>query len=97
VCRKIKARFDGETGGDERLAGATLYWYIPAGNTMLTVDDADLNSFTKLDNTSPFYQVGYDGYSKTVSNIIVIDSKGETTAKVDTVNPDEIYFPYHIK
>ena len=101
VRRTIRARFDGETGGDERLAGATLYWYIPAGNTMISViageklgeyDDNGVKhniNLTTIPTNSIHYRAGYNGYS--------ITTRPLADTGLDSVDPLEIYFPYYIK
>jgi hypothetical protein len=36
--RQLRVSYDGVLVGDEALADADIYWYVPTINTMLTVD-----------------------------------------------------------
>ena len=42
VCRQLRVRFNGESGKDEQLIGATVFWYVPSTVTMLDVFNNDI-------------------------------------------------------
>ena len=42
--RQLRVRFNGESGGDEQLIGATVYWYVPNIVTMLEVFNSDIGT-----------------------------------------------------
>lgn len=42
--RGLTLKYDGVLGGNENLAGAQIFWYVPRNATMLTVDVNDLKS-----------------------------------------------------
>ena len=39
--RLLRARFDGETGSDEKLIGSQIFWFVPQNSTMLTTVGTD--------------------------------------------------------
>ena len=43
--RELRVRFDGETGTDEQLIGATVYWYVPSNATLLDIFDSEVQDF----------------------------------------------------
>ena len=43
--RELRVRFDGESGEDEQLIGATVYWYVPKNATLLDVFDSEVKDF----------------------------------------------------
>jgi hypothetical protein len=42
--RQLRVRFNGETGGDEQLIGAQVYWYVPSIVTMLEIFNSDIGT-----------------------------------------------------
>lgn len=50
VNRKLKLRYEGTLGGDENLAGAQVFWYLPRNVTMLTANVSRLT--TARDSTN---------------------------------------------
>ena len=60
INRAISLRCKEEYGGDRRLSGATLYWYIPTSSTMLHYDREFLEEkgFMMIDEQEPSESIG---------------------------------------
>ena len=60
INRAISLRCKEEYGGDRRLSGATLYWYIPTSSTMLHYDREFLEEkgFTMIDEQESGKSIG---------------------------------------
>lgn len=56
--RLIRARFDGEAGGDEQLKGASIFWYVPQNSTMISISDRDYDGGVSCEGVtlSSFYR-----------------------------------------
>lgn len=50
--RQLRVSYDGVLAGDEALAGAGIYWYVPTNSTMLTYDKNYLINNLKFDSDS---------------------------------------------
>ena len=67
--RQLKCFYDGVLVGDEALAGADLYWYIPINSTMLTYDKKhliDRGFMTDADGETSLSKPGYIYFYKEV-------------------------------
>lgn len=85
--RMISCTYDGVLSGNEALAGAEVFWYIPVNSTMLTYDRdylvEDLGFYTdadcKEDAKSELSRDGYVYFSKTI---------GYTTEETDSTDAE---------
>lgn len=68
--RMINCTYDGVLSGNEALAGAEVFWYIPINSTMLTYDRdylvEDLGFYTDEEVKSELSRDGYVYFSKTI-------------------------------
>ena len=108
--RNIEVHYEGLLAGDEALAGAQVYWYIPNAATMLTCDDehltGELGFFSDkniADGEKPDYsRTGYTCYYKTIgSETVAITDDPETEAVESgekiTAKTSDLTFTYKIK
>ena len=111
--RQLKCYYDGVLSGDETLAEANLYWYIPVNSTMLTYDKKYLieqGFSTDEDNKTSFSRDGYVYFYKKVNSIteekVIVDNNGEPILDenglemketIITSNELDRYFTYKIK
>lgn len=69
--RMITCSYDGVLSGDEALAGAEIYWYIPTNSTMLTYDKKylvdDLGFFADDGSATDYSKSGYMYFNKTIA------------------------------
>ncbi len=69
--RMLSCSYEGVLQGDEALAGAEIYWYIPINSTMLTYDKNylvnDLRFYTDDGTTTDYSKSGYIYFNKTIS------------------------------
>lgn len=91
IEREVTCHYDGLLAGDEVLANARAYWYIPEDSTMITVNEKKLttNGFT-ADKSRP--KTGYICYYKLL--------KAEVTEKDEKKSynfGDNLHFWYRIK
>jgi len=56
INRKLRLHYDGLFGGDEVLAGAAVYWYLPRNATMLT---ANVNRLTNAEGDRKAFSTDY--------------------------------------
>lgn len=108
--RNIEVHYEGLLAGDETLAGAQVYWYIPNAATMLTCDD---NYLTKtlgfysdkniVDEEKPDYsRNGYTCYYKTIGSETVEITDNPETEEIEsgeeiTAKASDLIFTYKIK
>lgn len=68
--RMIVGSYEGALHGDEALAGAEIYWYIPVNSTMLTYDRTylvdELGFFTDDSGVTDYSKTGYIYFNKTI-------------------------------
>lgn len=68
--RQLKCFYDGVLTGDETLAGAEIYWYVPVNSTMLTCDKKFLTEkqgfSTDIDGKTPYSKDGYVYFNKKI-------------------------------
>ena len=68
--RQLKCFYDGVLTGDETLADAEIYWYIPVNSTMLTYDKKFLvekqGFSTDIDGKTPYSKDGYVYFNKKI-------------------------------
>lgn len=68
--RQLKCFYDGVLTGDETLADAEIYWYIPVNSTMLTYDKKFLvekqGFSTDIDVKTPYSKDGYVYFNKKI-------------------------------
>ena len=68
--RQLKCFYDGVLTGDETLADAEIYWYIPVNSTMLTYDKKFLvekqGFSTDVDGKTPYSKDGYVYFNKKI-------------------------------
>lgn len=68
--RDLRVSYDGIFSGDEALANAGIYWYIPTDATMLTYDKKhlvnDLGFTTDADHTTEYSKAGYIYFYKQI-------------------------------
>ena len=86
--RQLKCFYDGVFVGDEAMAGAELYWYIPINSTMLTYDkkyltDRGFSTDDSWDENG--VQIGKTSLSKT-GYVYFSKTVGYTTTKVDSTD-----------
>ena len=81
--RWLQCYYDGVLSGDETLAEATLYWYVPINATMLTYDKTALieQGFgTDAEEKTPYSRDGFIYFCKKVNSEIqnqpILDSNG---------------------
>lgn len=108
--RDIEVHYEGLLAGDEALAGAQVYWYIPNTATMLTCDDSHLTSTLGFfsdkdiaDAEKPDYsRSGYTCYYKTIGSEIVeitddLETEEEESDEKVTAKASDLTFTYKIK
>lgn len=108
--RDIEIHYEGLLAGDEALAGAQVYWYIPNTATMLTCDDSHLTSTLGFfsdkdiaDTEKPDYsRSGYTCYYKTIGSETVAITDDPETEEVEsgeqvTAKASDLIFTYKIK
>lgn len=111
--RQLKCFYDGVLVGDEALAGAGLYWYIPINSTMLTYDKKyliDRGFVTDADGTTSLSKPGYIYFYKevgfTTEEVEVKDSAGQPVLDFEgkpvienkiIINEPDKYFFYKVK
>ena len=99
--RQLRVSYNGLLSGDEALADATIYWYVPTNSTMLTYDEQylvdGLNFHTDINAEEPtqFSKSGYVYFCKNIQytseEVDAIDSDGniiynaDGTAAKDTI------------
>ena len=99
--RQLRVSYNGLLSGDEALADATIYWYVPTNSTMLTYDEQylvdSLNFHTDINAEEPtqFSKSGYVYFCKNIQytseEVDAIDSNGniiynaDGTAAKDTI------------
>jgi len=78
--RKLYVRFNGLSGKDDQIDGATVYWYVPNTLTMLSFNEENLIDETKglgyqkLEETHPRYKENYTCYYKILSQFNSTDT-----------------------
>lgn len=81
--RMVSCTYEGALSGDETLAGAQIYWYIPVNSTMLTYDRRylveDLEFFCDDESKTDYSKEGYIYFNKTID----YDSEEISTTDVD--------------
>lgn len=111
--RQLKCFYDGVLVGDEALAGAGLYWYIPINSTMLTYDKKyliDRGFVTDADGTTSLSKPGYIYFYKevgfTTETVELKDSAGQPVLDFEgkpvienkiIINEPDKYFFYKVK
>ena len=109
--RTISVHYNGLLAGDETLAGAQVYWYVPNSATMLVCDDKYLTSqlgfysdINIADDMKPDYsKEGYTCYYKSInSEEIDVADDPETkdideSGKMVTAKADDLKFVYKIR
>lgn len=89
--RQLKVTYDGVLVGDEALAGAGIYWYIPTNSTMLTYDKKYLTEklgfIEESEDKTPRSRNGYTYFYKEISytteTIDATDVDGNIIYKAD--------------
>ncbi len=89
--RQLRVSYDGVLVGDEALAGAGIYWYIPTNSTMLTFDKKylieDLNFNSDIDEATTMSRNGFVYFYKqigyTEEEIDATDIDGNVIYKAD--------------
>jgi hypothetical protein len=100
IKRWLKLSYQGLLGGNETLAGAQVYWYVPTNATMLTTNDSDLVSKYKFASdkgleTKPDYSKdGYICYYKLIGSKEITGDDGNSITSAD---PADLDFYYKIK
>jgi hypothetical protein len=100
----LRVSYDGVFSGDEALADAGIYWYVPLTATMLTYDKRhlveDLGFTTDEESKTPFSKEGYIYFykqikytsteedAKDVNGNIIYNADG-TAAKNEVITIDE--------
>lgn len=111
--RWLQCYYDGVLSGDETLAEATLYWYVPTNATMLTYDKTVLieQGFgTDAEEKTPYSRDGFIYFCKKVNSEVqnqpILDSNGnpmyddtgkEMTEEVTVALESDRQFFYKIK
>lgn len=109
--RQIEVHYEGLLAGDEALADAQVYWYIPNTATMLTCDDNHLVNELKFasdkniaDDEKPDYsRSGFTCYYKKIgSKEVDIEDDPETediveSGKKTVAEENDLTFTYKIK
>ena len=111
--RWLQCYYDGVLSGDETLAEATLYWYVPTNATMLTYDKTALieQGFgTDAEEKTPYSRDGFIYFCKKVNSEVqnqpILDSNGnpmyddagnEMTEEVTVALEADRQFFYKIK
>jgi hypothetical protein len=91
-------------GGNEALAEAQVYWYVPTHGTMLTTNDSDLcNSYgfvsdKKMETKPDYSKEGYICYYKTIGSKKT-NGKDQNGNNVEIISAreEDLGFYYKIK
>ena len=67
--REMRCHYDGLRYKDDILKGATIHWYIPVDNTMITYDEAFLKK-RRFDLKEKSTRAGYIEFTKTITQIL---------------------------
>lgn len=92
LYRQIKCTYDGVLAGNEAMADAEIYWYVPVNSTMITYDLAFLknkgfNTDAELETPTSYSKDGYIyfnrkiGYTEKMEDLL--DSDGNPIYKDD--------------
>lgn len=104
--RTLRVSYRGENIGDEALAGAGIYWYVPMNSTMLTYDRSYLteklgfvtDEFESTEFSKPGYIYFYKQIGYTEEVVDVEDLNGNPIKKtIYHLNEDDRTFVYKVK